>query len=49
MEWLGFWIFLSTLLICDTYLFAKGYRSIFWAAKTPAEKKLQEKAQNNEQ
>lgn len=41
--WFGFWIFMSTLLVCDTYLFGKGYNSFFWERKTPEEKQLQQK------
>ena len=43
MAWLGFWLFASTLLVCDTYLFAKGYNSIFWTAKTDQEKIIHER------
>lgn len=44
MGWLGFWIFLSVLLACDTYLFAKGYESLFWRAKTNQEKIIHQQA-----
>lgn len=44
MAWLGFWVFLSTLLVCDTFLFYKGYESFFWKAKTDAEKVIHQKA-----
>lgn len=44
MAWLGFWIFLSVLLVCDTYLFSKGYESTFWSAKTDVEKAIHKKA-----
>ncbi len=47
MAWLGFWLFLSTLLVCDTWLFSKGYDAIFWTAKTDAEKVIHTKAGNN--
>ena len=43
----GFWIFLSTVLICDTYLFSKGYNSIFWTAKTEQEKRVHQKQQES--
>jgi hypothetical protein len=43
MGWLGFWIFLSVLVWCDTYLFAKGYDSVVWTAKTDHEKEIREK------
>lgn len=43
MAWFGFWIFLSVLLVCDTYLFDKGYNSIFWTAKTDQEKTIHER------
>ena len=48
MEWLGFWIFLSTLVVCDTYLFSKGYDSFLWVAKTTQEKAIHEKAANGQ-
>lgn len=48
MEWLGFWIFLSTLLVCDTWLFSKGYNSFFWTWKTKEELELREKAIKDE-
>ena len=42
MKWLGFWIFMSTLLICDTYLYSKGHEGIFWSHKTAEEKQIQQ-------
>jgi hypothetical protein len=42
MAWFGFWIFMSVLLACDTYLFSKGYDSMFWVAKTAEEKQIRE-------
>lgn len=48
MAWLGFWIFASTFLVCDTYLFSKGYNSVFWEHKTQEEKQLREKVIKDE-
>jgi hypothetical protein len=44
MEWLGFWIFASVFLVCDTWLFSKGYNSFFWDWKTSEEQQLRKKA-----
>lgn len=44
MAWLGFWIFMSVFMACDTWLFFHGYDSFFWKAKTPAEIELHNKA-----
>jgi hypothetical protein len=44
MEWFGFWLFLSVLLVCDTWLFSKGYKAFFWSAKTEDEKAIHKKA-----
>ncbi len=44
MGWLGFWIFLSVLLACDTYLFSIGYNSVVWEAKTDQEKIIHSQA-----
>lgn len=44
MEWLGFWIFASVFLACDTWLFSKGYNSIFWSWKTAEELQLRKNA-----
>lgn len=44
MEWLGFWIFASVFLACDTWLFSKGYNSLFWDWKTKEEQQLRQKA-----
>ena len=46
MAWFGFWIFLSVYLLCDTFLFYKGYESTFWIAKTDVEKAIHTKAAN---
>jgi hypothetical protein len=45
MAWLGFWIFLSVLAVCDTWLFYKGYESILWERQTEAEKQLGKECQ----
>jgi len=47
MAWLGFWIFASVFLACDTWLFSKGYDSIVWTWKTQQEHELREKAIND--
>lgn len=44
MEWLGFWIFASVFLACDTWLFSKGYNSIFWDWKNDKELALRDAA-----
>lgn len=49
MAWFGFWIFVSTLLVCDTWLFSKGYNSFFWKAKTEAEQKIHKRLISGEQ
>ncbi len=46
MAWFGFWIFVSVLLVCDTWLFSKGYNSIFWEWKTKEEQQLREQVIN---
>lgn len=33
MEWFGFWIFMSVLVACDTWLFSQGYNSFLWTWK----------------
>jgi hypothetical protein len=43
MEWFGFWIFASTLVVCDTWLFSRGYNSFLHTWKTPEEKALRKK------
>jgi hypothetical protein len=48
MAWFGFWIFLATLVACDTFLFSKGYDSFLWEAKTEHEKALHQKALNEQ-
>ena len=44
LEWFGFWIFLAVLVVCDTYLFTKGYNTLFWEAATEQEKELHDNA-----
>lgn len=48
MAWLGFWIFVSVLVGCDTYLFSKGYNSFLWEAKTEQEQAIHKKAANGQ-
>ncbi len=40
MSWLGFWIFLSTVYACDSFLFVRGYDTYFHGFKTDEEKAL---------
>lgn len=40
MEWLGFWIFLSVFVACDTWVFLSGFESFLHTAKTVEEKAL---------
>jgi len=40
MEFLGFCIFASAFMICDTALFLFGYKSFFICAKTDEEKEI---------
>jgi len=49
MEWLGFWIFLSVFVACDTYLFSKGYNSVIWTAKTDEEKEIRKKLRKSDE
>ena len=39
---LGFWIFLSVVVVCDAWLFSQGYESSFFSRKTDQEKKIRE-------
>lgn len=32
-----FWLFMIVFLIADTALFLRGYNTLFWCYKTPAE------------
>lgn len=41
MRWLGFWIFLAVLVICDSWIFSTGCDSLLQHYKTPEEKELQ--------
>lgn len=47
MDNFGFWLFLSILVVCDTWLFTKGYETLFHTHKTPEEKELQQQAIKN--
>ena len=38
---LGFWIFLSTLFVCDAWIFSQGCDSFFHSHKTKEEKEIQ--------
>lgn len=38
----GFWIFLSVVFACDSWLFSQGYNSFFHKHKTEEEKKIRE-------
>ena len=40
-SWLGFWIFMTALIICDHWIFSQGYDSFFQSHKTPEEKQIQ--------
>lgn len=42
MEWFGFWIFMSVVIIADAWLYSKGHDGLFFVHKTDAEKKLQD-------
>jgi len=45
MEWLGFWIFMSTWIACEAWLYNKGHCGLlFLKHKTPEEKRLREAA-----
>ena len=41
MNWLGFWIFMSVLVMCDCWVFSQGYDSLFQYHKTAEEKEIQ--------
>ncbi len=49
MEWFGFWIFMSVLVACDTWLFSQGYNSFLWTWKGEKELALREAAINKQQ
>lgn len=40
MEFLGFCILLAAFIVCDTWIFLRGYKSVFHEAKTDEEKAL---------
>lgn len=44
MAWFGFWIFLAIFMVCDHWIFSRGYDSFFQRHKTVAEKELQQLA-----
>lgn len=37
-----FWVFMIVYLCVDTWLFTKGYNTMFWQYKTEAEKQMQQ-------
>lgn len=37
-----FWLFMIVFLGVDTWLFTKGYNTMFWQYKTDAEKQMQQ-------
>lgn len=41
MEWLGFWIFLSVLVVVDAWMYLKGHDGMFFEHKTDEEKAIQ--------
>jgi len=48
LHWLGFWIFMSVFLVCDTWLYSKGHDTFFHTHKTVAEKAIRDgQAQNS--
>lgn len=40
--WAMFWVFMIVYLCVDTWLFTKGYNTMFWQYKTEAEKQMQQ-------
>jgi hypothetical protein len=40
--WFGFWIFMSVFCAVDTWLFSRGYDTLFYTHKTPEEKQIQQ-------
>jgi len=40
LNWLGFWIFLSVFVVCDSWLYEKGSDTFFHEHKTDVEKEL---------
>lgn len=41
LAWFGFWIFLAVLMVCDHWIYAQGYDSLFQKHKTEAELEIQ--------
>lgn len=37
MNWLGFWVFLSVVYACETYLYSKGHNGLLHKHKTEEE------------
>lgn len=37
-----FWVFLTVYFCVDTWLFTKGYNTMFWQYKTEGEKQMQQ-------
>lgn len=33
---------MSVFMVCDSWLFSKGYETFFWRHKTPEEKQIQQ-------
>jgi len=40
LSWLGFWIFLSVFVMCDSWIYEKGHNTFLQTHKTDAEKEL---------
>jgi len=40
-RWAMFWLFMIVYLLIETMLFLKGYDTLFWQHKTPAELEFQ--------
>lgn len=40
---IGFWIFMSALVICDTWVYVMGHESVLHRHRTPAEKAIRRK------
>lgn len=41
MEWLGFWIFMSVLVVVDAWMYLKGHDGMFFEHKSDEEKAIQ--------
>lgn len=37
---IGFWIFFAVYVVCEAWLFSKGYDTLFFSHKTAHEKKI---------